>query len=87
MRARLFGTPPILRYDFPPAASTNDIAGQILDSKEPLKTSYFQGLFLVAGTGNPPRATFVDGCHLTGNRRGSIGKRLPACDEKGYANQ
>jgi hypothetical protein len=42
-------TPPNLRCDFPPGASTNDIAGQILDSKKLLKTSSFQGLCLVAG--------------------------------------
>jgi hypothetical protein len=29
---------------FPPAASTNDIDGQINDSRKPLKTSCFQGL-------------------------------------------
>lgn len=38
---------PILRCDFPPAASTNDIAGQIPGSKKPMKTSScFQGLCL-----------------------------------------
>jgi hypothetical protein len=45
-------TPPNLRCDFPPAASTNDVAGRIRDSKKPLKTSCFQELFLVAVTRN-----------------------------------
>jgi hypothetical protein len=34
---------------FDTAASTNDIAGQLLGNKKPLKTSCFQGLCLVAG--------------------------------------
>ena len=47
-------TPPNLRCDFPRTASANDVGGQIIDSKKPLKTSCFQGLYLVAGIGFEP---------------------------------
>ena len=51
-------TQPKIRYDFPPAASSSASTSEFLtissNNKKPSKTSRFQGLDLVAGTGFEP---------------------------------
>jgi hypothetical protein len=56
--------PPNLGCNFPPGASTNDIAGQILASKKTLENIMFSMALSGCGDPQPPIPTFVDRARL-----------------------